>query len=149
MCAESRSVLRRLPEPQDSRRAVVCVSPPQPSQKKPRSVPTLRRTADVRGGPRVDGALGVLGQGILPRPVEVVHLVLHEATDLLVLEAAGVICREGQGMVSCSFSNLLLRLPGCLRKAHAAAVAALRLCVEPRTDGQPPAPGGGWKGKFL
>lgn len=70
-------------------------------------MPTLRRTADVRGRPRVDGALGVLGQGVLPRPVEVVHLVLHKATDLLVLKAAGVICREGQGMVSCSFSNLL------------------------------------------
>lgn len=77
------------------------------SQKKPRCVPTLRRTADVRRGSCVDGALGVLGQGVLPRPVEVVHLVLHEATDLLVLKAAGVICGEGKGLVSCGFSNLL------------------------------------------
>lgn len=59
-------------------------------------MPTLRRTADVRGGPCVDGALGVLGQGILPGPVKVVHLVLHEAADLLVLKAAGVICGDGK-----------------------------------------------------
>lgn len=77
------------------------------SQKKPRCVPTLRRTADVCGGPGVDGALGVLGQGVLPGPVEVVHLVLHEAADLLVLEAAGVICGEGKGLVSGGFSNPL------------------------------------------
>lgn len=77
------------------------------SQKKPRCVPTLRRTADVCGGPGVDGALGVLGQGVLPGPVKIVHLVLHEAADLLVLEAAGVICREAKGLVSCGFSNLV------------------------------------------
>lgn len=77
------------------------------SQKKPRRVPTLRRTTDVRGGPRVDGALGILGQGILPGPVKVVHLVLHEATDLFILKAAGVICGEGKGLVSCGFLNLL------------------------------------------
>lgn len=75
---------------------MVCTSPPLPSQKKPRVVPTLGRTADVRGGPRVDGALGVLGQGVLPRPVKVVHLVLHEAADLLVLKAAGVVCGVGR-----------------------------------------------------
>lgn len=75
---------------------MVCTSPPQPRRKKPRLVPTLRRTADVRGGPCVDGALGVLGQGILPGPVKVVHLVLHEAADLLVLKAAGVICGDGK-----------------------------------------------------
>ena len=86
---------------------MACISPPQPNQKKPRRVPTLRCTADVRGGPCVDGALGVLGQGVLPGPVKVVHLVLHEATDLLVLKAAGVICGERKGLVSCRFSNLL------------------------------------------
>lgn len=77
------------------------------SQKKPRCVPTLRRTADVRGWPRVDGALWVLGQGVLPGPVKVVHLILHKATDLLVLKAAGVICGEGKRLLSCCFSNLL------------------------------------------
>lgn len=83
-------------------------------------MPTLRRTADVRGGPRVDGALGVLGQGILPGPVKVVQLVLHEATDLLVLKAAGVICREGKRLVShCFFKPppLAPGLPGCLQQA--------------------------------
>lgn len=76
---------------------MACVLPPQPSQKKPRCVPTLRCTADVCGGSRVDGSLGVLCQGVLPGPVKVVHLVLHEATDLLILKAAGVICREKKG----------------------------------------------------
>lgn len=75
-----------------------CISPPDLSQKKARSVPTLWRTADVRGWPRVDGTFGVLGQGVLPRPVKVVHLVLHEAADFLILKATGVICREGQGV---------------------------------------------------
>lgn len=72
--------------------------PPEMNQKKPRSVPTLWRTADVRGWPSVDSTLGVLGQGVLPCPVKVVHLVLHEAADLLVLKATGVICREGHGV---------------------------------------------------
>lgn len=76
---------------------MVFTSPPLPSQKKSRVVPTLRRPTDVCGGPCVDGALGVLGQGVLPGPVKVVHLVLHEATDLLVLKAAGVICGDGEG----------------------------------------------------
>ena len=91
--------------------------------KETRCVPTLRRTADVRGGPGVDSALGVLRQGVLPGPVKVVHLVLHEATDLLVLKAAGVICGEGKGLVSCRFSNLLPKAAWLL----AASVTAL-LC---------------------
>lgn len=71
-------------------------------------MPTLWRAADVRGGPRVDSALGVLRQGVLPRPVKVVHLVLHEAADLLVLKAAGVICGDGKGRVA---QLLLLQHP--------------------------------------
>lgn len=114
---------------------MVCTSPPLPSQKKPRLVPTLWRTADVRGGPRVDGALGVLGQGVLPGPVKVVHLVLHEATDLLVLKAAGVICGEGKGR-GCSAAAFQTPFPSCLG-AHSSTVSPLRLCVTPEADGQP------------
>lgn len=114
---------------------MVCTWPPQGSQKKPRAVPTLGRTADVRGGPRVHGALGVLGQGVLPGPVKVVHLVLHEATDLLVLEAAGVICGHGKGR-GCSAA-------ACQTPSHSSAVPPLRLCAELGADGQPLTSGAG------
>lgn len=96
------------------------------SQKKLRSMPTLRRTADVRGWPRVDGALWVLGQGVLPGPVEVVHLILHKAADLLVLKATGVICGEGKRLLSCCFFKSPPQ--GCLgacSKLHSIAVPPL------------------------
>lgn len=105
-------------------------------------VPTLGRTADVRGGPRVDGALGVLGQGVLTGPVKVVHLILHEAADLLVLKAAGVIC-GGQREGAAAFQT---PSPDCLG-AHRSAVSPLRLSIKPGADGQLLTSAGGWKGR--
>ena len=48
------------------------------------------------GGTSVGGALGVLGEGILPGPVKIVCQVLGVATDLLILKVAGVVCSQGR-----------------------------------------------------
>lgn len=105
-----------------------CISPPQPSQKKLRCMPTLWCTTDVCGGPCVDSALGVLGQGILPGPVKVVHLVLHEAADLLIFKAAGVICREGKGRdwSAAVFQTFSTGCLGTCSKSHGTAMSPLR-----------------------
>lgn len=121
-----------------------CISPPQPRQKRLRCVPTLWCTADICGGPCVDSALGVLGQGILPGPVKVVHLVLHEAADLLIFKATGVICGEGKGLVSCSFPNLLHRLPGYLQQVSWHCYVTTEV-IKPVTDEQPLTSEGGMK----
>ena len=57
---------------------------------------TLRGATYVSGGTSVGGALGVLGEGILPGPVKIVCQVLGVATDLLILKVAGVVCSQGR-----------------------------------------------------
>lgn len=49
---------------------------------------TLLGTAAVSAGPRVGRVLGVAGGGAVPRPIEIIVLVLGEHADGLLLEAA-------------------------------------------------------------
>lgn len=59
---------------------------------------TFRGAADVSRGTGIGRALGILGKGILPRPVKVVCQILGIATDLFVLEVTGVVCVGAQAV---------------------------------------------------